>query len=1161
MLSKLLKKTQELGIKFYLDDNSELKVIGKTPLLDAELLQAMREHKAEIIAWFEQEQLSARPTVTVRGKRDAIPVSYAQKRLWIIDQINGGTPEYNMVRPLRVKGKFDVDAAEKAIVQLIARHSTLRTVLEDLGAGPLQVIRDNVNFKLERYDLSALEQGEQECQLAEILHKDRYKKFDLKNDVMMRACFIYLDKSTAALDGVLIFTTHHIASDGWSMNILIGEFCQLYLAYTQGLEAQLPRLELQYSDYSVWQQEGMQGKVKISGQYQYWQEQLKDLPVVHSLVLDKPRPQVKEHIGASVFGKLPSKTVELLGNVAKQFRMTPFMLVHAALSVVLSRNSESSDIVIGTPVANRMQAELKPLVGFFINILILRANTSEQSIANYLQHIRQVNVDALHNQEVSFDELVDFLNAPRDSSYTPLFQIILNVESNFENEAEKKIKAANKLSDVTFSSVPDQDLPAKYDINLAVNLSETGMDIHWIYDVSIFNEERVAVYNQQFERVLFILSESSTDYINENSISALLSVSSEDEQYLLETIQSAPLDLSDISVYQQIMQSEKRYSNYIAVQDNTTAISYKDLILRTNGIAIRLQQAGIGNGDYVGVLTGLNVESVVAILGVMAAGAAYVPLDANQPEKRLEFMVDNVKAKALLTPKTYFSKAEIMGNDIIKLVSEEIRATEQKVSTAVSLSQPAYAIYTSGSTGEPKAVQVNHYNLLSFVEGFKHSHDFTGQRLLMIPPLFFDASIGDIFPALTSGSTLVLHPNPAELGARELIAYIEKNAITAIDAPASLWGRWTEDLVLLDEPSAKLAGLKMVMFGGEAVTVEQVKKFAQLTERRVQLYNHYGPTEATVCATVLNTLDGEELSGVNIPVGKPLPGVRIYVLNKDKQLAFPGEVGEIYIGGTGVSDGYFARPEHTQIHFMHDDFSPTSNAKMYKTGDFGRWDDSGNLQFLGRLDNQVKIRGFRIELGEIEKVLAVDEQVNEVAVLALESGTAQKRLVAYITRHTHFQQDNTKEQLLTRLKVSLNESLPEYMVPQEIIMMESFPLTPNGKIDKKAFPKPHLNTVGKEYKMPTTEVQEKICDIWCDILSISKVGIDHNFFELGGHSLSLTKLITRINLNFGVVIDLKSAFNAPTVYELSQLVEDLVRNKGENTDLYLDAELIEEGVF
>ncbi|KZN30565.1 hypothetical protein N480_06290 [Pseudoalteromonas luteoviolacea S2607] len=1163
MLSKLLKKIQELGIKLYLDDNSEIKVIGKSHLLNADLLQEMRKHKPEIIAWLsKQEPLVTRPAVTAHAQVDSIPASYAQKRLWIIDQLNGGTPEYNMVRPLRVKGKFDVDAAEKAISELVRRHATLRTVLEDKGTGPSQVIRDNVEFKLSRYDLSALAQDEKERELADILRQDRYKIFNLKNDLMMRASFIYLDKVGLELDGVLIFTTHHIASDGWSMNILINEFCHLYLADSQGVEAQLPHLALQYSDYALWQHEGMQGKDKITSQYEYWQAQLKNLPVVHSLELDNARPMVKNNVGSLYSGHLSSSIVERLGKVAKRFRMTPFMLVHAALSLVLSRNSESSDIVIGTPVANRMQAELKPLVGFFINILILRANTTEQSIVDYLHHIRQVNIDALHNQEVPFDELVDFLNVPRDSAYTPLFQIILNVESSLENEAESKLQAANNFSDVTFSSVPDQDLPAKYDINLAVNLSENGMDIQWIYDGSIFNEEKIAVYNQQLERILSTIAEITPDDINTSPISSLLSVSPEQKHYLLETLQTDPIDVGNISVCEQILASEKQSPNHIAVKDATTQISYKDLVTKANDIAVTLQKNGIGNGDYVAVLTGLNVESVVSVLGVIASGAAYVPLDANQPEKRLEFMVENVEAKALLTPKAYTSKAQLMCNNIAQFITEDIESAAGKANTTISGAQPAYAIYTSGSTGEPKAVQVNHQNLANFVAGFKHSHDFDDQHLLMIPPLFFDASVGDIFPVLSSGSTLVLHSNPAELGAKELIAYCNQHAITAIDAPASLWGRWTEDLALLNDSEAKLVGLKMVMFGGEAVTVEQVKKFAELTEHRVQLFNHYGPTEATVCATVLNTLNGEELSGISIPVGKPLPGVKIYILNKDNQLAFPGEVGEIYIGGSGVSDGYFGLSEQTQAHFVDDEFSSKTNMKMYKTGDFGCWKEDGNLQFLGRQDNQVKIRGFRIELGEIEKVLAANELVNDVLVMAPELENGQKQLIAYITEHSQLQQQGSTEQLVATLKQALVEELPEYMVPKDVVVMESFPLTPNGKIDKKSFPKHIIKTSETEYKPPTTETQKKMCDIWCDILALSKVGIEDNFFELGGHSLSLTKLVTRINLAFSISIELKSAFNKPTVYQLSELVDKLTQyNNNENIDFDLDDESMEEGIF
>jgi amino acid adenylation domain-containing protein len=578
----------------------------------------------------------------------------------------------------------------------------------------------------------------------------------------------------------------------------------------------------------------------------------------------------------------------------------------------------------------------------------------------------------------------------------------------------------------------------------------------------------------------------------------------------------------------------------VAVIERGEEITYLQLVQHANGVGQQLSKLGVGPESRVGILTDRSAESVIGVLGILAAGAAYVPLDKSFPDERIAFFLDNASVRVLLAPTKLAEQAKNAAKKASRgikiLVIAAVSASGSPPDSGCTPANAAYVIYTSGSTGAPKGVVVEHRGVLNFVQGFVERHNFTGHRLLMIPPLVFDASVGDVFPALAVGATLVLHPAPAELGALELEQFCREFRITAIDAPAALWRRWTERFATYVDNGTLLPNLTLMMFGGESVPLEQVRRFAQLTGNRVLLANHYGPTEAG-CATMLTTRDGSEFSGAELPIGNPLPGVRVYVLDQNLQLTPRGAEGELCIGGAGVAREYLGLPELSAQRFVRDPFSPDADARMYLTGDLVRWNADGTLQFIGRRDHQVKIRGLRIELGEIEARLAEHPGVGEAVVLAREDQPGEKRLVAYITAAESSEDSAPTTAIdVDSLRAHLGSLLPEYMVPAVYVSLPKFPLTTNGKLDRKALPSPDAGaSVRRSYEDPVGEAETTVARIWEEVLKLKQVGRNDNFFELGGHSLLAVAAIERMR-EAGLPVDVRAVFATPTLKDLARAV-------------------------
>ncbi|BBN81232.1 hypothetical protein PA25_12170 [Pseudoalteromonas sp. A25] len=1134
--------------------NGNLKIQAPENTLTPEIIAEIKKNKGDLIAELsekaaESQNLSSSEKILPLNRRgqNRFPLSFAQQRLWFIDQLDGGSTQYNMPIHLFVEPTFDVDIAECAFERIIGRHEVLRTVFEEGESGPVQVIREHVPFSIERYDFSALTVAQQAQALEQLVEQDLNQVFNLQFDLLLRVKYIKLNNIDPKKAGALLFNMHHIASDGWSQNILLQEFEALYLSVAQRKASGLAPLPIQYADFAHWQRKVLTDEV-MGTQLDYWKKQLGDVQMVHSIPLDYPRPELKQHKGESIRSFLPHSVFIQIQKIALDNNMTPFMLLHAAFALVISKHSNSHDIVIGSPVANRMQKELDGLIGFFVNTLVLRANTNHKSVGDYLSHVKQVHLEAQSNQDIPFEQLVDVCNVPRSTQHTPLFQILFEMDTSDQQEHS---------SDLGLSLMETQDAIAAFDIILSAATGSDGISFNWVYDTSIFSAEHVRAMTLHLEQLILELTSLSDCSSAELSSLSMLSAQEKlklsgkhetkahmlrgsDDDVVASQLSNFKkiLGSTDLGLFGMLYEQAKCRPNAVAIIDQAREISYHSLVSEALGVANHLSQSGLKVNDKIAIAVDYSIESIVALLGILSAGMSYVPLDPASPDERIQYIVSDANVAAIVvTPATKERMRPVFSNYDIIDVTETAKSFEL-VNKSVSEDATAYIIYTSGSTGNPKGVSVAHKNVMNLVEGFLATHAFTEERVLMIPPIYFDASVGDIFPVLAAGGTLVLHPNPVELDAAGLESYSQAYGVTAIDAPAALWRRWVEGFEAISSDKETLPNLKLMMIGGESVTKVDVARFSKLTQGRVVLTNHYGPTEATVCATLFSTIDGNNFQGPDLPIGQALHGVRVYVLDLHQNLAPAGSVGELYIAGKGVTSGYINAAKLHEKHFIRDPFSDDINAKMYKTGDLVKQDRLGNLIFIGRKDHQVKIRGYRVELCDIETALLRLPNIEQALVVVWKDKSDEQRLVAYI-------RSENLEQEYRDIQKALALSLPEYMIPQLIVQLDEFPLTPNGKVDRKVLPEPDLSQLQKEYVEPKTETERMLCDIWQDLLGLDKVGTSDNFFLIGGHSLLATRMLAQVKVALDVDISIKEIFSLQSIFELGEFIDrQLILKKG-----------------
>jgi len=1073
-----------------------------------------------------RHELRVPPILPVPRDRD-LPLSFAQQRLWFLDQLAPGNSFYNVPVAVRLLGALDVAALERALIEIVRHHEVLRTTFQTVEGRPVQVISQTLVPTLPREDLRELPAHEREKAALHLATEEAQRPFDLARGPLLRATLLHMGER----DHVLLFTMHHIISDFWSRSVLMQEFATLYAALTAGKPSPLPDLSVQYADFAAWQRQWLQGEV-LEKQLAYWKQQLAGSPPVLELPTDRPRPAVQTFRGADQLLALPKDLSDALRDLSRREGVTLFMTLLAAFQTLLHRYTEQADICVGTPVAGRTHPETERMLGFFLNTLVVRTNFADDpSFRDLLRRVRQGSLAAYAHQDLPFEQLVEALQPVRDLSHPPLFQVSFSTLN--------ALMGAVELPGLSLQPFQGESNTAKFDLALLMIEGEGGLIAHVEYNTDLFEAPTIGRMLRHFTRLLEGITADPEQHVSDLP----LLTEAERQQLLLEWNRTDAVFPTDVCIHHLFEAQVEQSPDAIAVVFAEGQLTYRALDARANHVAHRLRSLGVGPEMMVGVCMERSLEMVVALLGILKAGGAYVPCDPAYPKERLAFMLEDTQARVLLTQARVVERLPASEAEVICL-DAEWEAMEQAYgenpASGVMPENLAYVIYTSGSTGEPKGVLISHGAIANHCLDIQRHYQLTpSDRVLQFASLNFDAALEQIFAALTAGARLVLRDEevwaPADLQEKAL-----DFGLTVINVPPAYWHQWTLEWANAPEQMLQQQ-VRLVIIGGDVMQPETLHLWRQTPMKAVRLLNAYGPTETTITATTFEVPSGsdEMLSCRRIPIGRPQANRQAYILDKYGRLVPVGVPGELHIGGMSLARGYCKRPELTAETFVPNPFSSEPGARLYKTGDVARYLPDGNLEYLGRLDQQVKLRGFRIELGEIEAALMQHPAVQEAVVLAREDGSHEKRLVAYLVAN----QDPAPPPI-SELRGFLQKKLPEYMVPAAFVLLDALPLTPNGKVDRRALPAPERLHPDAEraYVAPRNPTEKKLTEISAQLLGVARVDIYDNFFEIGGHSLLATQLMSRLRDTFQVELPLRSIFEKPTFAELAEAIEQAKAN-------------------
>ncbi|MBC9929147.1 non-ribosomal peptide synthetase [Chitinophaga qingshengii] len=1066
---------------------------------------------ASLAARLHQQDKNTRPAVTVIERPAHIPLSFSQERLWFIDRLEGSI-QYHIPAVLKLKGALDISALEYAFQQIVNRHEVLRTVIREEKGKPYQLVLAPDTWQLDVRLVAPAHKNE--AKLKELINALFEVPFSLTADHMLRAHLLVLDKE----EYILQITQHHIAADGWSTGIIVGELVALYNALVSGNTAVLPPLPVQYADYALWQRNYLSGEV-LDTQLSYWEQQLSATTPLQ-LPTDHKRPPVQPVRGDSFDFKLDKTLSARLKTLSQQQGTTLFMTLLAAFKVLLYRYSGQEDICIGTPVAGRTQQELEGLVGFFINTLALRSQLRDNlSFTDLLQTVKETTLTAYDNQDVPFEKIVERVMKVRDLSRTPLFQVMFVLQNLPES-------AALQLGSVSIESEEVAHSFAQFDLSLSVQEDGEGLSGSIVYCADLFDAATIGRMTRHFSRLLEAIVQAPATNIHQLSL-----LSQDETQQLLYSFNSTYRNYpANKTLTTLLAEQVARTPDAVALVFEGNKLSYRELDERSNQLAHYLVRHGVGTETLVPICLDRSFEMVIGIWGILKAGGAYVPIDPEYPAERIRFMLADINADLLLSTSAH--TAVINGTtgtrQTILLDAEWTQIAGEPISPVKTVVQPqqlAYVIYTSGSTGVPKGVMNEHAGVVNRLLWAQEYFALTAEDAVLQKTTFcFDVSVWElIWPSLV-GARLVLAAPGGQKEPAYLKNIIAQEGITTIHFVPSML-----DLFLEQVTAGEHIALRRVICSGEALKPQQVNTFR--TKLPVpELYNLYGPTEAAIDVTYWQApKTGADIEIV--PIGKPVANTRLYVLDKSGNIVPPGGIGELHIGGIQVARGYLNRRELTAEKFVPDTFSQQDGARRYKTGDLVKWQPDGNLEYIGRIDDQVKIRGYRIELGEIENVLQGHDAVSQAVVVAQKNAvTDQYRLIGYVVPRNKFD----RQELLTYL----SSRLPDYMTPSLLIELEAIPLTTNGKIDKQALPVPDTTALtAEDYVAPRNETEQLLVDIWQELLGVSRIGTYDNFFTLGGHSLLAMRLIAEVSEVFGVELSVRTIFQLVTVEALAKYIK------------------------
>lgn len=1053
------------------------------------------------------------------------PASWAQERLWLLDQVEGGSPAYHTTAVLRLRGALDREALVRALDTLLERHEALRTVLIELDGDLAQRIAIKARFQLEIFDLSAESEPERTRQVEGQKLEEMRAGFDLAVGPLIRGRLLIL----GAEEHVLLLTLHHIITDGWSLGVLVQELASLYGAAHEGIGSVLAPLSVQYADYAQWQREPSQAE-SLQEQLSYWRTQLQGAAPQLELPTDRSRPPIQSHRGDSVEHVLDARLSAALKAFAQRQQITLFMALYAGWAILLSRLSGQEDIVIGTPVANRQLPELEALIGFFVNTLVLRLEVNADArLTDLLQQVKKVTLGAFEHQDTPFERIVETLQPERSPNRNPVFQVMLVLQNAPRSDFHLPGLDVMLEDGVTETSM--------FDLLLSLEERSDGIVANINYATDLFDRATIQHWLASFTVLLQGMTEHPDWRIDELP---LLPKSERDQ--ILETFNATSADFPGEMLIHQLFerQVELTPDEPAVIYDGPAGVerlTYAELNAKANQLARYLRSRGVVPDSRVAICLERSAEMVIGLLGILKAGGAYVPLDPGYPTDRVTFMLNDAAPDLLLTQERVKAKLPSMGAECIALDSDwNLMATQdaanlRSAETGQHSRHLAYVIYTSGSTGQPKGAMNEHRAVINRLHWMQQRYQLGVQdRVLQKTPFSFDVSVWEFFCGLISGACLVVARPQGHQDPDYLIEVIKEQGITTTHFVPSMLQAFLERHVSGECPS-----LRRVICSGEELPANLQKKFFQHLPH-VTLSNLYGPTEAAVEVTAWEC-SPEDLNH-RVPIGRPLSNVRMYVLGRRGEPVPLGVTGELHIGGVAVGRGYLNRPTLTAERFVRDPFVADPDARLYKTGDLGRWRADGAIEYLGRNDGQVKIRGFRIELGEIETQLAQQPEVKEVVVVAREDVPGEKRLVAYVVPMAKPIPEAAP--MIETLRTNLRTVLPEHMVPGAFVLLEKMPVTPNGKLDRRALPIPDSTAnVTRRYEAPHGEVEEGLAAIWRELLHVEQVGRHDNFFELGGHSLSGIKLIALIAKRFDVKLAAIASFQYPTIQQMGHIVESL----------------------
>jgi amino acid adenylation domain-containing protein len=1079
-------------------------------------------------------ELPVLPPVVPVERTGALPLSFAQERLWFIDRLDPGSAVYNMPVSWRLGGALDEAALERALGEIVRRHEALRTTFREVDGSPVQVIAPFAGFTLPVDDLSGLADAAREVEVRRRAGEEAVRPFDLTAGPLFRAALLRLGRE----DHVLLLSMHHIVSDGWSMGVLFRELSALYEAYGEGGESPLPELAVQYADYAVWQREQLEGEV-LDRQLGYWRERLAGAPELLELPTDHPRQAVQTYRGATVPVELSLELLERLQALGRSEGTTLYMTLLGAFQVLLSKYSGSEDIVVGSPIAGRGRGEVEELIGFFINTLVLRTGLGgDPTLREVLGRVREVTLGAYENQEVPFERLVAELQPERSLSHLPVFQVLFALQ-NTEGRG-------GALPGLQVSGVGAELTSAKFDLSLALTATAQGLRGGLIYSTDLFERGTVERMVRHLERVLEQVAADA-----DVRLSRLDLLGEAERTRLLALGEGAAPGLPRATVDALFAQAAAAAPESVALAWDGGRMTYAELDGRANRLARHLRRAGVAAGTRVGVCLERGPEMVVATLAALKSGGAYVPLDPAYPAERLAFMLADTAVPVLVTESMLADRLPPHAAHIVRVDADAAAIAAESSDAPAEGTDPeaaAYVMYTSGSTGRPKGVEVPHRAIVRLVRGQDYVSIDPSDVFLQLAPASFDAATLELWGPLLNGARLAIHP-AGQPSVESIGRALAEHGVTVLWLTAGLFHLVVEERIQI------LRGVRQLLAGGDVLSVPHVRRvLAELPE--TALINGYGPTENTTF-TCCHRVAEAPPAGASVPVGRPIANTYVRVLDAGMQPVPVGVPGELYAGGAGLALGYLNRPELTAEKFVADPFAP--GARLYRTGDRVRWKESAEvrecvsagvdpapansrtdalthsrtavLEFLGRVDTQVKIRGFRVEPGEVEAVLRAWPGVREAAVVVREDTPGDRRLVAYVAGEVAA--DEVREHLRGRL--------PEHMVPAAFVRLDALPLTANGKLDRKALPAPEFESAEDRYVAPRTPVEEVLAGIWAEVLRLERVGVEETFFELGGHSLLATRVVSRIREVFSVELPLRALFEGPTVAELAGRVEEMRR--------------------